>query len=135
MHQGSSSEIKKDHQKCRTTLIISLKNEVDSLVEIFKGFQVGGFFNMNLSFEIIFSWSFFKIVCMSSLCYAVQEKNVNLLRIESRKSRHSDSDFEIYLDCDTDQEQLEELIQMLRKHNHIVETTHFNATLSDNGKL
>lgn len=72
---------------------------------------------------------------MSSLCYAVQEKNVNLLRIESRKSRHSDSDFEIFLDCDTDREQLEELTQMLRKHNHTVKTTHSNTTLSDDGKL
>lgn len=32
-----------------------MKNGVDSLVEIFKGFQVGGFFSINLSFEIIFS--------------------------------------------------------------------------------
>ncbi|KAE8297180.1 Tryptophan 5-hydroxylase [Larimichthys crocea] len=50
-----------------------------------------------------------------------QEKHVNLIHIESRKSKRRDSDFEIFVDCDTDNEQLKELTQQLRKHADIIE--------------
>ncbi|KAM9860587.1 tryptophan 5-hydroxylase 1-like [Aulostomus maculatus] len=52
-----------------------------------------------------------------------QEKHVNLVHIESRKSRRRNSDFEIFVDCDSDHEQLKELTRLLRKHTDIVEIT------------
>ncbi|XP_034733065.1 tryptophan 5-hydroxylase 1-like [Etheostoma cragini] len=52
-----------------------------------------------------------------------QEKHVNLVHIESRKSKRRNSDFEIFVDCATDHEQLTELTQLLRKHTDIVEIT------------
>ncbi|XP_037607071.1 tryptophan 5-hydroxylase 1-like [Sebastes umbrosus] len=61
-----------------------------------------------------------------------QEKHVNLVHIESRKSKRRNSDFEIFVNCDTDHEQLKELTQLLRKHTDIVEITSFeNSTLPD----
>ncbi|XP_033996847.1 tryptophan 5-hydroxylase 1-like [Trematomus bernacchii] len=52
-----------------------------------------------------------------------EEKHVNLVHIESRKSKRRNSDFEIFVDCDTDNEQLKELTQLLREHTDIVEIT------------
>nr|XP_033484099.1 tryptophan 5-hydroxylase 1-like isoform X3 [Epinephelus lanceolatus] len=61
-----------------------------------------------------------------------QEKHVNLVHIESRKSKRRNSDFEIFVDCDSDHEQLKELTQLLRKHADIIDITPFeNSTLSD----
>uniref|UniRef100_S4RVN8 tryptophan 5-monooxygenase n=1 Tax=Petromyzon marinus TaxID=7757 RepID=S4RVN8_PETMA len=45
-----------------------------------------------------------------------QEKHVNLMHIESRKSKRRNSEFEIYVDCDSNREQLGELMQLLRSH-------------------
>ncbi|XP_036950841.1 tryptophan 5-hydroxylase 1-like isoform X1 [Acanthopagrus latus] len=59
-----------------------------------------------------------------------QEKHVNLIHIESRKSKRRDSDFEIFVDCDSDHAQLKELTQLLRTHTDIVE-----ITPSDNSSL
>ncbi|XP_067104765.1 tryptophan 5-hydroxylase 1-like [Osmerus mordax] len=50
-----------------------------------------------------------------------QEKHVNLVHIESRKSKRRNSDFEIFVDCDSGHEQLKDLTQLLRKHTNIVE--------------
>ncbi|KAK0144014.1 Tryptophan 5-hydroxylase [Merluccius polli] len=50
-----------------------------------------------------------------------QEKHVNLVHIESRKSKRRNSDFEIFVDCDSNNEQLKELTHLLRKHTNIVE--------------
>ncbi|XP_074534457.1 tryptophan 5-hydroxylase 1a isoform X2 [Halichoeres trimaculatus] len=50
-----------------------------------------------------------------------QENHVNLVHIESRKSKRSNSEFEIFVDCDSNHEQLNEIIQLLRKHVNIVE--------------
>ncbi|XP_056269538.1 tryptophan 5-hydroxylase 1-like isoform X1 [Pseudoliparis swirei] len=61
-----------------------------------------------------------------------QEKHVNLVHIESRKSQRKNSDFEIFVDCDTDHEQLKELTQLLRTHTDVVEITPFeNSSLPD----
>ncbi|XP_031702203.1 tryptophan 5-hydroxylase 1-like [Anarrhichthys ocellatus] len=61
-----------------------------------------------------------------------QEKHINLVHIESRKSKRRNSDFEIFVDCDTDNEQLKELTQLLRTHTDVVEITPFeNSTLPD----
>ncbi|KAK1789706.1 hypothetical protein P4O66_015596, partial [Electrophorus voltai] len=50
-----------------------------------------------------------------------QENQVNLVHIESRKSRRRNSEFEIFVDCDSNHEQLNEIIHLLRKHVNIVE--------------
>lgn len=66
---------------------------------------------------------------------SVQEKHVNLVHIESRKSKRRNSDFEIFVGCDTDHEQLKELTQLLRTHTDGVEITPFeNSTLPDDGR-
>lgn len=66
---------------------------------------------------------------------SVQEKHVNLVHIESRKSKRRNSDFEIFVDCDSDHQQLKELTQLLRKHTDIVEISPSDKpTLRDDGK-
>ncbi|KAJ3593104.1 hypothetical protein NHX12_005441 [Muraenolepis orangiensis] len=50
-----------------------------------------------------------------------QEKHVNLVHIESRKSKRRNSDFEIFVDCDSNNEQLRDLTQLLRRHANVVE--------------
>lgn len=55
----------------------------------------------------------------------LQEKHVNLVHIESRKSKRRDSDFEIFVDCDTENEQLKELTQLLKKYTNIIEISPF----------
>uniref|UniRef100_A0A8C6KYS4 tryptophan 5-monooxygenase n=1 Tax=Nothobranchius furzeri TaxID=105023 RepID=A0A8C6KYS4_NOTFU len=63
-----------------------------------------------------------------------QDKHVNLVHIESRKSKRRDSDFEIFVDCDSEHEQLKELTQLLRKHTDVVEiTSPHNSALLDDG--
>uniref|UniRef100_M3ZFX2 tryptophan 5-monooxygenase n=1 Tax=Xiphophorus maculatus TaxID=8083 RepID=M3ZFX2_XIPMA len=52
-----------------------------------------------------------------------QEKHVHLVHIESRKSKRRDSDFEIFINCDSEHEQLKELTELLRTHTDIVEMT------------
>ncbi|GCB71055.1 tryptophan 5-hydroxylase 1a [Scyliorhinus torazame] len=49
-----------------------------------------------------------------------QEKHVNLVHIESRKSKRRNSEFEIFLDCDSNREQLNEIIQILKCHVNVV---------------
>ncbi|XP_048401795.1 tryptophan 5-hydroxylase 1 isoform X2 [Stegostoma tigrinum] len=49
-----------------------------------------------------------------------QEKHVNLVHIESRKSKRRSSEFEIFLDCDSNREQLNEIIQILKSHVNVV---------------
>uniref|UniRef100_A0A8B9JV32 tryptophan 5-monooxygenase n=1 Tax=Astyanax mexicanus TaxID=7994 RepID=A0A8B9JV32_ASTMX len=51
-----------------------------------------------------------------------QENHVNLVHIESRKSRRRNSEFEILVDCDSNHEQLNEIIQLLRKHVNVLDT-------------
>ncbi|KAG9331784.1 hypothetical protein AGOR_G00170640 [Albula goreensis] len=50
-----------------------------------------------------------------------QENHVNLTHIESRKSKRRNSEFEIFVDCDSNHEQLNEIIQLLRKHVNVVD--------------
>ncbi|XP_069594910.1 tryptophan 5-hydroxylase 1 [Ranitomeya imitator] len=49
-----------------------------------------------------------------------QEKHVNLIHIESRKSKRRNSEFEIFLDCDSSREQLNEIFQLLRPHVNLI---------------
>ncbi|XP_068428459.1 tryptophan 5-hydroxylase 1-like [Clinocottus analis] len=61
-----------------------------------------------------------------------QEKHVNLVHIESRKSKQRSSDFEIFVDCETDHDQFKELTQLLRTHTDVVEISPFgNSSLPD----
>ncbi|KAK7912997.1 hypothetical protein WMY93_013208 [Mugilogobius chulae] len=60
-----------------------------------------------------------------------QDKHVNLVHIESRKSRRRNSDFEIFVDCDSDHIQLKELTQLLRKHAEIVDVYPSESTLPE----
>ena len=62
-----------------------------------------------------------------------QENHVNLVHIESRKSKRRNSEFEIFVDCDSNHEQLNEIIQLLRKHVNVVDMD--NSTLREEGKL
>lgn len=62
------------------------------------------------------------------VCVCSQEKHVNLIHIESRKSKRRNSDFEIFVDCDTDHEQFKELTELLRKHTDIVEISPFDGS-------
>ncbi|XP_075694197.1 tryptophan 5-hydroxylase 1 [Rhinoderma darwinii] len=49
-----------------------------------------------------------------------QEKHVNLIHIESRKSKRRNSEFEIFLDCDSNREQLNEIFQLLMPHVNLI---------------
>lgn len=50
-----------------------------------------------------------------------QENHVNLVHIESRKSKRRNSEFEIFVDCDSNNGQLNEIIQLLRNHVNMVD--------------
>ncbi|KAM6359890.1 tryptophan 5-hydroxylase 1 isoform 1-T3 [Alca torda] len=63
-----------------------------------------------------------------------QEKHVNLVHIESRKSKRRNSEFEIFVDCDSNREQLNEIFQLLKSHVNVVSmnpTEHFNVQEDD----
>lgn len=65
----------------------------------------------------------------------VQENHVNLVHIESRKSKRRNSEFEIFVDCDSNHEQLNEIIQLLRKHVSVVDMEPpDNSCLHEQGK-
>lgn len=53
------------------------------------------------------------------ICYK-QDNQVNLLHIESRKSRRRNSELEVLVDCDSDRETLKEIVQLLRKQTSII---------------
>uniref|UniRef100_A0A8C9VGF8 Tryptophan hydroxylase 1 (tryptophan 5-monooxygenase) a n=1 Tax=Scleropages formosus TaxID=113540 RepID=A0A8C9VGF8_SCLFO len=64
-----------------------------------------------------------------------QENHVNLVHIESRKSKRRNSEFEIFVDCDTEHEQLNEIIQLLQKHVNVVKmSTPDNSCLPEEGR-
>lgn len=63
----------------------------------------------------------------------LQENHVNLVHIESRKSKRRNSEFEIFVDCDSNHEQLNEIIQLLKKHVNVVDMD--NSTLREEGRL
>lgn len=53
--------------------------------------------------------------------FFMQENHVNLIHIESRKSKRRNSEFEIFVDCDSNHEQLNKIIHLLRKHVNVVD--------------
>ncbi|CAL1603290.1 unnamed protein product [Knipowitschia caucasica] len=60
-----------------------------------------------------------------------EDKHVNLVHIESRKSRRRNSDFEIFVDCDSDHVQLKELTKLLKRHAEIVDVYPSESTLTE----
>lgn len=49
-----------------------------------------------------------------------QEKHVNMLHIESRKSRRRSSEVEIFVDCECGQTEFSELVQLLKSQSTVV---------------
>lgn len=71
---------------------------------------------------------------INTTCTIWQEKHVNLVHIESRKSKRRNSEFEIFVDCDSNREQLHEIIQLLRKHVNVLEMdAHDNRLPEESG--
>lgn len=65
----------------------------------------------------------------------MQVKDVNVARMESRPSQGDGSHFEVFVDCDIDQERLQELTQQLRKCADIIKICQCNrSALRDDGK-
>ena len=65
-----------------------------------------------------------------------QEKHVNLLHIESRKSKRRSSEFEIFVDCDISREQLNDIFHLLKSHSNILSVNlPDNFTVKEDGKL
>lgn len=69
------------------------------------------------------------------LCFT-QEKHVNLLHIESRKSKRRNSEFDIFVDCDTNREQLNDLFHLLKSHTNVLSVNPpDNFTTKEDGKF
>ncbi|TSK13452.1 Tryptophan 5-hydroxylase [Bagarius yarrelli] len=64
-----------------------------------------------------------------------QESQVKLVHTESRKSRRHNPEFEILVDCDSNQEQLSELIQLLSKHVNVLELDSPNNRLPEESEM
>ncbi|XP_013926081.1 PREDICTED: tryptophan 5-hydroxylase 1-like, partial [Thamnophis sirtalis] len=60
-----------------------------------------------------------------------QEKHVNLVHIESRKSRRQNSEFEIFIDCDSNREQLDEIFHLLKSHVNFLTVNPINYLQAD----
>ena len=61
---------------------------------------------------------------------------MNLLHIESRKSKRRSSEFEIFVDCDISREQLNDIFHLLKSHSNILSVNlPDNFTVMEDGKL
>lgn len=61
---------------------------------------------------------------------------MNLLHIESRKSKRRSSEFEIFVDCDISREQLNDIFHLLKSHSNILSVNlPDNFTVKEDGKL
>ncbi|XP_012889571.1 PREDICTED: tryptophan 5-hydroxylase 1 [Dipodomys ordii] len=66
--------------------------------------------------------------------YFIQENHVNLLHIESRKSKRRNSEFEIFVDCDINREQLNDIFHLLKSHTNVLSVNPpDNFTLKEDG--
>lgn len=60
---------------------------------------------------------------------------MNLVHIESRKSRRRNSEFEIFVDCDSNREQLEEIFHLLKSHANVLSVNQTdNFLVQEDGK-
>lgn len=58
------------------------------------------------------------------------------MHIESRKSKRRNSEFEIFVDCDSNHEQLNEIIQLLQKNVNVLDMEPLdNSCLRKEGEL
>lgn len=65
----------------------------------------------------------------------MQVKDINVVRMESRPSLGDSSHFEVFVDCDIDQERLQELMQQLRECADIIKICHCNSSArQDDGR-
>lgn len=70
-----------------------------------------------------------------TLCFP-QEKRVNLLHIESRKSKRRNSEFEIFVDCDINGEQLSDIFHLLKSNTNVLcVNPPDNFTMKEDGKF
>lgn len=66
----------------------------------------------------------------------LQENHFNLVHIDSRKSRRRNSEFEIFVDCDSNHEQLNEIIQLLQNNVNVLDMEPpDNSSLHKEGEL
>lgn len=73
--------------------------------------------------------------CADPVHCAMQVKDISVVRMESRPSLGDSSHFEVFVDCDIDQERLQELTQQLRKCADIIKICHCNSSaLQDDGR-
>lgn len=92
---------------------------------------------MMVSVELIFQrlLPFEAVICIFTLCFT-QEKHVNLLHIESRKSKRRNSEFEIFVDCDINREQLNDIFHLLKSHTNVLSVNPpDNFTVKEDGKF
>lgn len=70
-----------------------------------------------------------------TFCFT-QEKHVNLLHIESRMSKRRNSEFEIFIDCDINREQLNDIFHLLKSHTNVLSVNPpDNFTVKEDGKF
>ena len=61
---------------------------------------------------------------------------MNLLHIESRKSKRRNSEFEIFVDCDINREQLNDIFHLLKSHTNVLSVNPSgHLTAKEDGKL
>lgn len=61
---------------------------------------------------------------------------MNLLHIESRISKRRNSEFEIFVDCDINREQLNDIFHLLQSHTNILSVNPpDNFTMKEDGKF
>lgn len=121
--QGSSEEklaIKETDETTTTnSMIFSLKDQPGGLARALKVFQVGpsihpsilNIFSCNYSVEII-NWS--------------QSKGINVVHIESRRSRRRNSQFEILVDVQCNEKNMNELVTSLQSQVSAVKLAEFD---------
>lgn len=61
---------------------------------------------------------------------------MNLLHIESRMSKRRNSEFEIFIDCDINREQLNDIFHLLKSHTNVLSVNPpDNFTVKEDGKF
>lgn len=87
-------------------------------------------------FEIVCTVKTFDSFWTANSQCLLQENHVNLVHIESRKSKRRNSEFEIFVDCDSNHEQLNEIIQLLQKNVNVLDMEPLdNSCLHKEGEL
>ncbi|XP_036375865.1 tryptophan 5-hydroxylase 2 isoform X3 [Megalops cyprinoides] len=72
-----------------------------------------------------------EVGCLVKALRLFQEKRVNLVHIESRKSKRRDSEVEIYADCSCSKPEFNDLVQHLRQNLNILSLNSPDSALSE----